>query len=169
MTSPDGFAVFCGREFPRLVRMLDLYVGDLAVAEELGQETLMRAAQHWSRVSELESPGGWCYRVAMNLANSHFRRLRAEKRARTRMTSVEDTTDHNDLAVALTVRRAVDALPARERAAVVLRYFLDLSVRDTARVMRCSEDAVRSVTKRAVKRLQDRLAELGMTEVEADA
>ena len=73
---------FCRAEYPRLVGMLDLYCGDLGVAEELAQEALTRVYRHWKKVSALDKPEAWVRRVAINLANSHFRRRKAERKAR---------------------------------------------------------------------------------------
>lgn len=145
MSMPEDAAAFCAAEYPRLVGALGLYVGDRAVAEELAQEALLRACQRWERVSKLESPGGWTWHVARNLATSHFRRRRSERRATARVAAahVTDSTatsgDDED-----EVRRAVAALPDRQKSALVLRYYLDLSVEETARRMRITPDAVRS-------------------------
>ena len=75
------FDDFCSAEFPRLIGTLTLFCGDQGVAEELAQETLVRAYQHWKRVQRLDNPGAWANRVAINLATSYFRRKRAERRA----------------------------------------------------------------------------------------
>ena len=87
---PDGAdaVAFCAEEFPRLAGALSLYLGDRAIAEELAQEALLKACRRWERVSQLESPGGWTWRVARNLAKSHLRRRRAERRARARLGGV---------------------------------------------------------------------------------
>lgn len=60
---------FCADAFPRLVGALALHTGDLHLAEELAQEALLRACRKWSHVGRLESPGGWAYRVGVNLAS----------------------------------------------------------------------------------------------------
>lgn len=150
-------AAFCAAEYPQLVRAMSLYVGDADVAEELAQETLLRACRQWARVSQLESPGGWCWRVATNLANSHFRRRRAARRAHQRL----GDGDHHEVDVSdvLAVRQAVAGLPERQRTAVVLRHVVGLSAPDTAGRMGISADAVRSLTKRATASLRDQLGE----------
>lgn len=162
-------AAFCAEEYPQLVRTLSLYVGDRHVAEEIAQEALLRACRRWAKVSTLESPGGWTWRVATNLANSHFRRLRAARRARRRLAEQTDIVRHDpDGADAVDVRRAVAGLPERQRAAMVLRHVQGLSIEQTAERMGCSSDSVRSLTKRATATLRDRLAEvqpLGSREV----
>ena len=157
MAMPDDAAAFCAAEYPRLVGALWLYVGDRAVAEELAQEALLRACQRWERVATLDSPGGWTWHVARNLASSHFRRRAAERRAAARhVRRAEDATApaEDDGAE---VRAVVAALPERQKAALVLRYYLDLSVEETARRMRVSPDAVRSLTKRALAELRREL------------
>ncbi|MBW3665176.1 MAG: SigE family RNA polymerase sigma factor [Actinobacteria bacterium] len=123
---PEAAAAFCAAEYPRLVGGLALYVGDVHVAEEFAQEALLRACRRWEYVSGLESPGGWTWRVALNLANSAFRRRGAERRAQARRPA--DATIHIDAdpAEATAVRRAVAALPQRQRTALVLRYGRDV-------------------------------------------
>lgn len=169
--APADLTAFCLAQHPRLVGILSLYVGDAAVAEELAQETLLRVATRWGRVSGLDEPGGWAYRVAINLANSHFRRRGAARRAEARMgPAPADEHRDPDTAARLAVRSAVAELPARQREAVVLRHFLDLTVAETARHMGASPDAVTSLTKRAVATLRDLLdPSLDLEEVDADA
>ncbi len=96
------------------------------------------------------------WRVAINLANSHFRRRRAERRASDRLrASGPPATDDRDHAWGLVVRQAVAALPQRQRTALILRYYLDLSVGEAAHRMDASPDAVRSLTKRAMAALRE--------------
>lgn len=153
----DEAAAFYAAERPRLVAGLSLYVGDRTIAEELVQEAFLRAFQRWERVARLDSPGGWTWRVALNLANSRLRRLAAERWARQRMDGVETVVVDGDTAEAVAVRRAVAALPSRQRAALVLRYFLDLTVDEAADRMDVSADAIRSLTKRGVAALRVQL------------
>ena len=76
---------FCRRTHPRLVRTLAAATGDAALADELAQEALARAWERWSHVRTLDLPEAWCYRVAINLARSQFRRRAAARRAHERM------------------------------------------------------------------------------------
>ena len=150
---------FCAGEYPQLVRALSLYVGEAAVAEELAQEALLRVCRHWDRVAEMESPGGWTWRVALNLANSHFRRRRAARRAHQRLGRNNQSHRDPDGGDAVAVRRAVASLPERQRMALVLRHVVDLSAPATAARMGISSDAVRSLTKRATATLRDQLGD----------
>jgi RNA polymerase sigma-70 factor (ECF subfamily) len=157
---PADAAAFCAAEYPRLVGGLTLYTGQQDLAEELAQEALLRACQRWERVRVLESPGGWVWRVAVNLGNSHFRRRKVASHARERLqNAVPKSQIDADAGEAVAVRRAVAALPGRQKTALVLRFFLDLSVEDTAARMGASQDAVRSLTKRAVAVLGNELGD----------
>jgi RNA polymerase sigma-70 factor (sigma-E family) len=160
----DEIASFCRAEHPRLVGSLTLYCGSRAIAEELAQEALIRACQHWSRVRRLENPGAWVNRVALNLASSHLRRAAAERRARARMAHPEngdDATAFDDLHV----REAVTRLPRRQRTALILRYYTRLSVAETAHEMGCPEGTVKRLTHEAIKRLRQELSAGTMQEV----
>lgn len=145
----------------RLVGSLTLYVGDRDVAADLVDEAMLRAFRRWEHVSSLDAPAAWVWRVATNLATSHLRRRGAFRRAFTRLTggvpqheAVAPVADH---AWRLDVRDAVAQLPHRQREALILRYYLELSVAETADRMDVSADAVRSLTKRAVAALRDEL------------
>lgn len=78
-------AGFCRRVHPRLTVALAAYLGDRETAAELAQDALVRAWERWEHVAALESPDGWVFRVAYNLANSTLRRRSAERRARARL------------------------------------------------------------------------------------
>jgi RNA polymerase sigma-70 factor (ECF subfamily) len=150
---------FVRREHPRLVGALSLYLGDAGAAEELAQEALLRAYRRWDEVSRLESPGGWVHRVAMNLAASWSRSRAAGRRAAARLearavVAFANQPGPTDAAEALAVRNAVRALPEQQRRALVLRYYADLSVADTAAAMGCPEGTVKTLTSRAVAALR---------------
>ena len=85
VSGDEEFDRFCVDAWPRLVAALTLYCGDVHVAEEIAQEALLRAYRRWPTVAAFESPGGWAYRVGINLANSLLRRKQAESRARRRL------------------------------------------------------------------------------------
>lgn len=149
LTAAEFFAV----EYPRLVGALDLYLNDLQVAEEVAQEAMIRAFCRWERLQQLQSPGGWTYRVAINLANSHLRRRGAELRAKARAGPTHQLSQSMDLDGHV-VRLAVSQLPAKQRSAVVLRYFLDMTAAGAGEVLGCSPEAVRSLTARAMSKLR---------------
>ena len=145
------------------MRSLGVYTGDRDLAEELAQEALARTCRDWTRVSCLDRPEAWTHRVAVNLANSHFRRRRYEQAARRRAAarSPEAWTDPGP-PLGPTVVAALAALPRRQREALVLRFVLDLSVASSAAHMHCAEGTVRALTAQGVAALRrdPRLAHL---------
>jgi RNA polymerase sigma-70 factor (ECF subfamily) len=142
---------FCEREYPRLVGAISLYCGERALAEEFAQEALARLCRDWHKVARMAAPHAWLHRVAVNVAHSHFRRVVAERRMRTR--AAERTSIEIERPEDVDVRRAVAALPERQKTALVLRYFLDMPVAEVAVVMQCPEATVKSLTRRALQRL----------------
>lgn len=153
----------CAVEYPRLVRILTLYCGDREVASDLAQETLARGCAHWRRVRTMENQRAWFTRVALNLANSRWRRLRLE---RTRLLSLSQQAPApaGDLALALTLRAAMNTLTPRQRMAVVLRYYEDLDLHSTAQVMGCSDSTAKKLTARGLATLRQYLEPDGTAE-----
>lgn len=151
----DSRTAFCRAEYPRLAASMTLYTGDADLAVELAQEALARALRDWRRVTALDAPSAWTHRVAVNLANSHFRRRRYERAARACAGArVPDRWHDPDAVLHQVVVQAVAALPRRQREAVVLRFLLDLSVLSTAAHMDCSAGTVRALTSQGIARLR---------------
>ncbi len=83
-------------------------------------------------------------RVAFNLANSFFRRKFAERRANLRAGNSSTAIHHDpDSALAMAVKSELVRLPQRQRRAIILRYYADLSVREIAQVMECPREPLR--------------------------
>ena len=143
---------FFAQVAPRLVGSLTLYCGDRLLAEELAHEALARAIERWNRVGAMASPEAWTYRTAFNLARSSFRRSAAERRARGRMSVAAEAMP--DVTDAIAVRDAVLALPARQRAVIVSRFYLGLDVAETARVLGCRPGTVKAHTFKALGNLR---------------
>ena len=160
MADVEDFEVFARDVHGRLVGVLSLYCGDAAVAEELAHDALVRAKLHWGRVRGMASPQGWLHRVGINLAHSWFRRRAAERRALQRhaaRTTATTPSVPDEVVEAVAVRQALAGLSDRQRQALVLRFFLDWSVAQTARAMGVSEGAVKSYCHRGLGALRERL------------
>lgn len=151
--APD-LEAFCALQFPRLVRMLDLFTGDVHIAEELAQEALIRTASRWDRVRTMDRPDAWTRRVARNLATSRWRRLQAARRAAAR--TGPDPTTHTDVDVAATqdLRDAMQRLSLADREVLVLRHHLGMTNAEVAVELGLSESAVKSRSARAAGRLR---------------
>ncbi len=146
----DVLDTLCRSQFPRLVGLLALRVGDQRVAEELAQDALVRLCQRWP---DIDRPEAWLTRVALNVGNSWLRRQFAERRAYRRHGATPSDESPPATAETLTIRAAVSALPPRQRTAVILRYYEQLSVAETAEVMACPQGTVKALTHRALARL----------------
>jgi RNA polymerase sigma-70 factor (ECF subfamily) len=148
------FGDFCQVQYPRLVGAMRLQVGDDGVAQEMAQEALARACRDWATVRDMTSPASWVFRVAFNLANSHLRRRLIERRVHDglRHTAVPATTRTPD--DQLVVRDALRRLPRRTRTVLILRYYVDLPVAEIARLMRCPESTVKTLTRRGLQKLR---------------
>lgn len=160
--TPD-FEEFCADAWPRLVAALAHHCGDARLAEEFAQDALIRAGDRWGRVSLMASPTGWAFRAGANLANSHFRRKAAERRAYARHGAATEAVA--DTADALAVREALQGLPERQRQAVVLRYFLELSPEEAGDVMGVTGQAIRNLTHRGVEALRGEFLNEGVRDV----
>jgi RNA polymerase sigma factor (sigma-70 family) len=112
----------------------------------------------------MAAPEAWVHRVAQNLATSWVRRRMAERRATHRLQAqrVEAQIEPTDDVVAL--RSEIKRLPARQRTALVLRYFADLPAAQVGVVMGCSEGTVRALSHQAVTSLRQRGELTGLQE-----
>ena len=144
----------CRREHPRLVGTVGYLVGDIELAEDLVQEALLRVVRDWHEVAQLESPGGWAHRVAVNLALSALRKRSTRRRIHEQTARWDEQRSEGDLDTALAVRQAVTSLPERQRVIIVLRYYADMSVEDVANVLGCPTGTVKTLTSRAIAALR---------------
>lgn len=135
---------------PRVHRYLFHRCGrDRSLAEELTQETFVEAIRSRRRFAGRDDPLNWVIGIARHRLADHFRRLERQERgvinlaSRGHLDAVEPWNDPDDELAA-----AVAALPAMQRAVVVLRYLDDLPVREVARLLGRSEKAVESLLSR---------------------
>lgn len=151
-----GFEQFVASSSPRLVRAARMLLGEAGDAEDMAQETLIVMYQHWGRLRDTGAADAYAYRTLVRLTRRHARM------ARLRRAALQDDAARDALAT-LSMERddqlkaALAALPARQREAVVLRYYLDLSIAETARLMRCTQGTVKSQVSKALTALRDQL------------
>jgi len=155
------------REFVRtrgraLLQSAYLLTGNLADAEDLVQSALAKTFQAWNRIEDRRALDGYVRRAIINTHISWWRRRRVDEYPTDEIPDqpVADTSGNRELHD--TLQRAIDRLPQRMRAAVVLRYFEDLSEAEVADVLGVSQGTVKSTVSRAVAKLRtdsDLLAE----------
>lgn len=140
-----------------LHRTAYLLTGDWYVAEDLVQEALAKTAQHWARIERVEHPDAYVRRMLINEANARWRRRPHREAAMDQLPDSGRSDGTADRAAQADLVAAVRALPARQRTAVVLRYFEQLSEAETAVAMGCSVGTVKSSTHRALAVLRSTL------------
>ena len=143
------------RHAPEGIRLAFLLTGDRALAEDLVQEAFARLV---GRLRHLRDPGAfgtYLRRTIVNLATSHFRRRRVERAYLERSATAPETNANEELDA--TMHNALLRLPERQRAAIVLRFYEDLSDVQTAEVLRCSRGTVRSLVSRGMTTLRSEL------------
>jgi RNA polymerase sigma-70 factor (sigma-E family) len=164
-TQPS-YDTFIAANADGLLRTAYLLSWDEREAEDLVQECLFKVATRWSRVSGMEQPLAYVRRVLINLATDD-----AKRRSRHRMElsgSLHVTNgwparhgtavcDEPDLEERDELMAALGALASRQRAVLVLRYFLDLPEADTARALGCSVGTVKSTASKALARVRAQL------------
>jgi RNA polymerase sigma-70 factor (sigma-E family) len=156
--------VLFDEHYPGLCRLAYLIVGDAALAEELVMDSFMRTFAGWRRIRDLERADAYLRRTVVNLSRSRLRRQRTADRpvvAAPAPTSSWDADTHEE---ARLIWDAVRALPDRQRAAVVLRYYEDLSEADVAHALNCSAGTVKSQLSKARASLARALGEQGAQE-----
>ena len=150
------------RKLPRLLGLATRMLGDRSEAEDVAQETflrLWRQAPSWRRgEARLDT---WLYRVALNLCTDRLRKRRETYVAEPPEQTDPDADPARGLAEAernVTVQAALDALPDRQREAIVLQYYQELSNIEAAAVMGIGVEALESLLCRARRALRARLA-----------
>jgi RNA polymerase sigma-70 factor (sigma-E family) len=149
------FSEFMHGRWSQLVRLGYGLTGDLQLAEDLAQTAFARAYASWGRVRKADNPDAYLRRIVVNANRNRFRKIRVG----------EVLTDAVPDQVSLTgppgqahdreaLVAALMQLPYGQRAAVVLRYWLDLSEAEAAALLGCSVGNVKSQSSRALAKLR---------------
>jgi RNA polymerase sigma-70 factor (sigma-E family) len=141
------------RHAPEAARLAYLITGDRALAEDLVQDAFVRM---YGRFRDLRNPdafAAYLRRTVVNLARSHFRHLKVE-RAYVAREGMRPAPASPDLGAREEMWQALLRLPERQRTAIVLRYYEDLSEAETADAMRCPKGTVKSLVSRGIERLR---------------
>jgi len=155
------FEAFVERTSTALLRTAYLLTGDRGHAEDLLQTALLRTARHWSRARD--APEAYARTVLINLSRDRVRRLFRRPREAPLPPDPDNLrmvdAGYDQVAERRVVVRALAELPTRQRQVIVLRFFEDLSVEQTAQLLGFSTGTVKSYTSRAIARLRELLAD----------
>ena len=148
------FTEYMQGRWAQLVRLGYGLTGDQHLAEDLAQTALSRAYASWSRVRRTGNPDAYVRRIMVNANSGRFRKRRVSERL---------TGDVPDTAAVAApglsddrapLMAALMALPYGQRAAVVLRYWMDMSETEAAQALGCSVGNVKSQASRALAKLR---------------
>jgi RNA polymerase sigma-70 factor (sigma-E family) len=142
---------------PDGIRLAFLLTGDRALAEDLVQDAFTRLVGRLQHLRDPGAFGAYLRRTIVNLATSHFRHRRVQWAYLEREATAPAREGNPNEALDETMHAVLLRLPQRQRAAIVLRYYEDLSDVQTAEVLRCSAGTVRSLISRAMKTLREAL------------
>ena len=142
------------RRSQSLLRTAYLLTGNRADAEDLVQAALAKTYQAWDRIEDRRALDGYVRKAMVNTHISWWRRRRVDEYPTDEIPdlAVADAAGDSDLQDAL--RRAIDRLPRRMRAAVVLRYYEDMTEAEVAVALGVSLGTVKSTVSRAVAKLR---------------
>ncbi|GAA0961997.1 SigE family RNA polymerase sigma factor [Actinocorallia libanotica] len=149
------FVEFVRLRGDRHLRTAVLLTGDWQAAQDLTQTSLAKLYRVWDRLDTGSEPDAYLRKIMVNTQRSWWR---ARWRREAPLAAVPDRASDDDAAerqaVAEVVRRALLTLPPRQRTALVLRYFEDLSEAQTAELMRISVGSVKTHAHRGLAALR---------------
>lgn len=159
----QAFAAVFHAEHDRAVRLAYLLAGDREVAEDAVAEAFARMYEKW-RAGRVERVGAYVRRSVVNQVKNHRRSMARLRRHESRRRGDDRGTvvPTEQVAARETLDALLARLPYRQRAAVVLRYYEDLSEADTAEELGCRRGTVKSLVSRAMAALREAAADAGL-------
>jgi RNA polymerase sigma-70 factor (sigma-E family) len=150
----EDFSAFAASRWPGLVRLAFGLTGDRWLAEDIAQTALARAYVAWRRVSRADDPDAYLRRILVNTSKRRFRKHRVtEQPGDPPEIPVDGPAELVGERAALLA--ALHQLPPRQRAAIVLRYWGDLTYEQIAATLGCSPGTVRSQLSRGLAKLRE--------------
>jgi len=168
----DAFEILVDRHQTSVLNVIYRFIGDRTQAKDLAQEVFLRvwqSAKHYEPKAKFTT---WIYRITANLC---FNELKSARRKRwfsfhpsagDSKSIIEDSLSDESLSPedillakerSRQINEALQALPANQRMAVILKRYDDLSYEEIARILGCSVSAVESLLVRAKKHLREKL------------
>lgn len=150
----EEFHVFVGDRTSPLHRTAYLLCGDWYLAQDVVQDTLIKAYRHWTRVRRADNPDAYVRRILVNEVRDRWRRR--DKTVPVAHFPYEPAVDDSadDIVRRERLRLALLELPTQQRATVVLRYLEGMSQGETAKILGCSEGTVKSQSSRGLSSLR---------------
>ncbi|MFC4785405.1 SigE family RNA polymerase sigma factor [Nocardioides sp. MAHUQ-72] len=156
VAAEEEFAEFFTATWPRLFRTAVAITADAAAAEDALQSAYAKAFASWRRVAAADHPEAYVRRMVVNeiLAGRRHGWGRRERPSESVEPATPVASPEHDVVVHGALWPAVRQLPVRQRAVIVLRYYEDLSEREIAAVLGCSQGTVKSQASAALANLR---------------
>lgn len=152
---PKRLAELYERNAPGALRLAYLITSDPDLAQDIAQDAFIRVAGRFRYLRSPDAFDAYLRRTVVNLCNSHFRHQRVVRAALEREASLATRpVEDPDPGLREELRAALHRLPARQRTALVLHYYEDLSEEQLANAMGCSVSAARSLVARGKQTLR---------------
>ena len=151
----EQVTAFVRARYGSLLRTAFLLCGDRGKAEDLVQTALAKTVVAWSRLQRSDGIEHYVQRVLVNTFVTSRRRRSWWEQPCARVADSADRDEYVGVEQRDQLRRALSRLPVRQRAAVVLRFYADLSEQDTASALGCSVGTVKSLSSRGLQNLRE--------------
>lgn len=149
---PVELVEFIDANYGAVLNALAYHLQDTELAKDLTQETLVRLCAMWDRVQAHPDPVAWLFKVAFNLGRSAQRRNRTAFVKRPPLKAEVD--EISSIERTISVEEALSRLPNRLREIVILRYYVDLTERQIASVLRIPLGTVKTRHRKALSELR---------------
>ena len=160
MSNQDEFAEFVHARSTALHRAAYLMVGEVSLAQDLVQEALTKTYVAWPRLRDKGNAEAYTRKAITTTAISWFRRKQWANERSTESPPDKGSPGHADhVAQSAWLWSALMELPVRQRAAIVLRYYEDLTEAQTAEAMGCAVGTVKSQVSVGLSKLRERLGD----------
>lgn len=153
----EGYREYVAARLDMMRRTAYLLCGDWHTADDLVSTALVKLFRHWRRLSTMDNPDAYVRRVLLRSWLDERRRPWRREQADLLPDRASGLSEADGVADRLTILALLAELPPRRRAVLVLRYFCDLSVEETAAELGCSTGTVKSQTAKAIETLRTRL------------
>lgn len=150
----EEFREFMHGRWPAMVRLAYALTGDPGHAEDIAQVAFAKAYAAWPRVSRTGNPDAYVRKIVVNENRNRFRKQRVPEHLTDIPPEQAGRAEDRDVADHSALISALRALGPRQRAVIVLRYWLDLSEAEVAATLDCSVGTVKSQASRALAALR---------------
>lgn len=157
LDAESSFEDFFRQKYPSVYAGLLITFRDPQVAEDAAEEAFAKAWLRWGRVRRMDHPRAWVARVAFHYVIEQRSRSKRDREESQAADATEQVPPHDtDVALRVDLESLLGTLSNRQRAVLVLRYYLDMSTKDTAKALRIAEGTVKRHCADALQRLAQR-------------